>query len=184
MPALVYSISTQVFRHPCIVHRPISSSERIILWRYLVREEAVEDRNLLHDVVAHLGDLGEEEEGEEAGYTAESGCENAAKNVLERAGEEGIVARVVDKKDMGDALLCCSADGNAVVVLRNGVSVVLLASGGFPTAVCRSACVRVRPLLESVSQVCCRPMPLSSLLQSVILTCSSFLFSHGPVSSF
>jgi hypothetical protein len=142
MQALMYSISTQAFRHPCIVHRPISSSERIVLWRYLVREEAVEDRNLLHDVVAHLGDLGEEEESEEAGYTAESGCEDAAKNVLERAGEDGIVARVMDKKDMGDVLLCSSVDGDAVVVLRNGVSVVLLASESFPIAVCKSACAR------------------------------------------
>jgi hypothetical protein len=55
-----------------------SSSEGVVLGRYLVREELVEYRNFLHDVVAHLGDLGEKEEGKEAGYTAESGCEGAA----------------------------------------------------------------------------------------------------------
>jgi hypothetical protein len=54
------------------------SSERIVLGRYLDGEELVEYRNLLHDVLAHLGDLGEEEESEEAGCTAESGCEDAA----------------------------------------------------------------------------------------------------------
>jgi len=43
-----------------------------------MREELVQDRNLLHDVVAHLGDLGEEEEGEETGYTAETGGEATA----------------------------------------------------------------------------------------------------------
>ena len=53
-------------------------SERVILRRYLNREELVQDRNLLHDVVAHLGDFGEEEEGEEAGYTAEAGGEATA----------------------------------------------------------------------------------------------------------
>jgi hypothetical protein len=58
-------------------------SERIVLRRYLVREEAVEDRDLLHNVLAYLGHLGEEEEGEEAGYTAESGSEGAAVDVLE-----------------------------------------------------------------------------------------------------
>jgi len=61
------------------VHAPNAErSERVILRRYLNREELVQDRNLLHDVVAHLGDFGEEEEGEESGYTAEAGGEATA----------------------------------------------------------------------------------------------------------
>jgi len=60
-----------------------------------VGEELVKHRDLLHDVVANLGDLGEEEEGEEASYTAEAGSERA--------------------------VLCCDVEGNAVVVLRDGV---------------------------------------------------------------
>ena len=58
--------------------RRIRRSERVILRRYLNRKELVQDRNLLHDVVAHLGDFGEEEEGEESGYTAEAGGEATA----------------------------------------------------------------------------------------------------------
>jgi hypothetical protein len=75
----------------------MESSERVILRRYLVREELVQNGNLLHDVVAHLGDFGEEEEGEEAGYTAETGSE--------------------------DTVLGSLVEGEAVVVLRDGVSV-------------------------------------------------------------
>ena len=60
-------------------------------------EELVENGNLLHDVVAYLGDLGEEEEGEEAGYTAETG------------GEDTVLGGLVE--------------GQAVVVLGDGVSV-------------------------------------------------------------
>merc|ERR1711964_221912 len=66
-----------------ILYSPVQSSpvhaaersERVILRRYFNRKELVQDRNLLHDVVAHLGDFGEEEEGEESGYTAEAGGE-------------------------------------------------------------------------------------------------------------
>ena len=61
-------------------------SERVILRRYLNREELVQDGNLLHDVVAHLGDFGEEEEGEESGYTAEAGGEATAGMGLVRVG--------------------------------------------------------------------------------------------------
>jgi len=71
-------------------------SERVILRRYLNRKELVQDGNLLHDVVAHLGHLGEEEEGEESGYTAEAGGEAAAVDGVslgvgwvERGGDEG-----------------------------------------------------------------------------------------------
>ena len=76
--------------------REKESSERVILGRYLVGEELVENGNLLHDVVAYLGDLGEEEEGEEAGYTAETG------------GEDTVLGGLVE--------------GKAVVVLGDGVS--------------------------------------------------------------
>lgn len=41
-------------------------------------EELVQDGNLLHDIIADLGNLGEEEEGKEAGYTTESGSESTA----------------------------------------------------------------------------------------------------------
>lgn len=41
-------------------------------------EELIQDGNLLHNIIAHLGNFGKEEEGEEAGYTAESGSESAA----------------------------------------------------------------------------------------------------------
>ena len=81
MQPLMYSMS--LLTHVLYTATPPAScSERIVLRRYLVREELVEDRNLLHDVVAHLGHLGEEEESEKAGYTAESGCEGAAVYVL------------------------------------------------------------------------------------------------------
>lgn len=60
-------------------------------------EELVENGNLLHDVVAYLGYLGEEKEGEEAGYTAETG------------GEDTVLGGLVE--------------GEAVVVLGDGVSV-------------------------------------------------------------
>ena len=59
-------------------------------------EELVENGNLLHDVVAYLGYLGEEKEGEEAGYTAETG------------GEDTVLGGLVE--------------GQAVVVLGDGVS--------------------------------------------------------------
>lgn len=86
---------------PCPVPRASKrkeSSERVILGRYLVGEELVENGNLLHDVVAYLGYLGEEEEGEEASYTAETG------------GEDTVLGGLVE--------------GHAVVVLGDGVSVV------------------------------------------------------------
>lgn len=55
-----------------------SRSEGVVLRRYLVGKELVQDGYLLHDIIAHLGNLGEEEEGEEAGNTTETGCEDAA----------------------------------------------------------------------------------------------------------
>lgn len=51
--------------------------ERIVLRGDLVCEELVEDGDLLHDVVAHLGDLGEEKESEESGYATETAGEYA-----------------------------------------------------------------------------------------------------------
>jgi hypothetical protein len=60
-----------------------------------VCEELVQHGDLLHNVIAHLGDFGEEEESEETGYTTESGGEST------------------ESRD--------GADCDAVVVLRNGV---------------------------------------------------------------
>lgn len=65
----------------------------VVLWWNLVCEELVEDRDLLHDVVAHLGDLCEEEESEEAGCATET------------AGKDTVLHERVD--------------GDAVVVLCN-----------------------------------------------------------------
>jgi hypothetical protein len=41
-------------------------------------EVAAEYRHLLHNVLAHLWYLGEEEEGEETGYATETGSESTA----------------------------------------------------------------------------------------------------------
>jgi len=77
--------SSPVQSSPCA-----ERSERVILRRYLNREELVQDGDFLHDVVAHLGNFGEEEEGEESGYTAEAGGEAAAVDGLVYAsGGEG-----------------------------------------------------------------------------------------------
>ena len=98
-------------------------SERVILRRYLNREELVQDGNLLHDVVAHLGDFGEEEEGEESGYTAEAGGEATTGMGLVCVGREGGMGRGV--LDAGDVLFRGLLEGEAVVVLGDGVSVVV-----------------------------------------------------------
>lgn len=77
---------------PCIVvhHHPNTPTqaestrlgagclEGVVLRRYLVGEELVDNGNLLHNVIAHPRDLGEEEESKEAGYTTESGGESTA----------------------------------------------------------------------------------------------------------
>lgn len=60
--------------------RPCSATHLkwVVLGCDLDCEELVQDGDLLHDVVADLGDLGEEEEGEEAGYAAEATGEDTA----------------------------------------------------------------------------------------------------------
>ena len=120
-----------------ILYTPVQSSpvlapersERVILRRYLNREELVQDGNLLHDVVAHLGDFGEEEEGEETGYTAEAGGEATAGMGLVVCVCVGWVEGAGDgqrKVEGGeDVLFRGLLEGEAVVVLGDGVSVVV-----------------------------------------------------------
>lgn len=52
--------------------------EGVVLRGHLDDEVVAEHGDLHHDVVAHARDLGEEEEGEEAGDAAKAGCEGAA----------------------------------------------------------------------------------------------------------
>lgn len=52
--------------------------EGVVLRRNLDVKVVAQNGDLLHDVVAHAGHLGEEEEGEDAGNAAEAGCEGAA----------------------------------------------------------------------------------------------------------
>lgn len=79
---LIYSKPAQSIAKamPRIIHPPLHIAkhlERVVLRRNLLLEEAAQ-RSPHHDVVANLGDLGEEEEGEEAGNAAESGSQGAA----------------------------------------------------------------------------------------------------------
>jgi hypothetical protein len=54
----------------------------VVLWCNLDVEVVAQDGDLLHDVLANLGHLGEEEEGEESSYTTEAaGKGTAAKSV-------------------------------------------------------------------------------------------------------
>lgn len=55
-------------------HHPL---EWVVLGGDLADEVVAENGHLAHNVLAHAGDLGEEEEGEESGYTAETGCDGA-----------------------------------------------------------------------------------------------------------
>lgn len=48
--------------------------ERVVLRRNLVDEVVADNGDILHDVVADAGDLGEEEDRGEAGNAAEEGC--------------------------------------------------------------------------------------------------------------
>lgn len=52
--------------------------ERVVLGGDLDVEERAQDGDLLHDVLAHAGDLGEEEDGEDTGGGAEAGSSGAA----------------------------------------------------------------------------------------------------------
>jgi hypothetical protein len=63
-----------------ILPRPdFAHLERVVLWCNLLDEEVSEHRNLLHNVVANLGYLGEEEEGEEASDTTEAASKGTAR---------------------------------------------------------------------------------------------------------
>jgi hypothetical protein len=85
---------------PRIIHllHQTKHLERVVLRRNLLLEEGTQ-RSPHHDVVANLGDLGEEEQGEETGNAAESAgedtavlCEYAFEGRGEREGEGGTYA--------------------------------------------------------------------------------------------
>jgi hypothetical protein len=61
----------------CTPSRP-AHLERVILRRDLLDKVVSEDGDLLHNVLADARYLGEEEEGEETGYTAEAASESTA----------------------------------------------------------------------------------------------------------
>ena len=56
----------------------IVRSERVILRRDLNHKVISKNRDLLHDILADLGYLGEEEEGEDSGYGSEGSSSHAA----------------------------------------------------------------------------------------------------------
>ena len=66
---------------PCILYIPQPSFhlKGVVLWSNLHVEVVSQHRNLLHDVVANLGYLGEEEEGEESSYTSEAAGKGTAR---------------------------------------------------------------------------------------------------------
>lgn len=70
--------NTTAPRFPCFPFISHPDLEGVVLRRNFVVEEVAENGDLLDDVVAHAGHLGEEEEGEEAGYAAEAAGKSAA----------------------------------------------------------------------------------------------------------
>lgn len=89
--------------------------ERVVLRRNLLLEEAAQ-RSPHHDVVANLGDLGEEKEGEESGDAAKAGSQGAA-----------VLCKCVFGRRYGhgdDVRLDEVAGGNAVEVALDGVPAV------------------------------------------------------------
>jgi hypothetical protein len=56
---------------------PVAHSEGVILRRDLDHKVASKNRDLLHDILADLGYLGEEEEGEDSGYGSEGSSGHA-----------------------------------------------------------------------------------------------------------
>lgn len=116
---LIYSKQAQSIAKamPRIIHllRKAKQLERVVLWRDLLLEETAQ-RSPHHDVVANLGDLGEEEEGEESGNAAKAGSQGAAalsEYVL--GGRWGVDC---------DILLDEVVGGNAVEVGLDGVPAV------------------------------------------------------------
>ena len=81
MQPLIYSKPAQsnAKAMPRIIH-PLQQAEhleRVVLRRNLLLEETAQG-SPHHDVVANLGDLGEEEQGEETGNAAETGSHGTA----------------------------------------------------------------------------------------------------------
>ena len=84
---MLWSYCTPHFHSPppptshccCKENHPL---EWVVLWGHLADEEVAENGHLAHDVLAHAGDLGEEEEGEEAGYATETSCDGATSRPL------------------------------------------------------------------------------------------------------
>lgn len=57
---------------------PVLRSERVVLRRDLDHKVVSKNRDLLHDIFADLGYLGEEEECEDAGYGSEGSSSHSA----------------------------------------------------------------------------------------------------------
>jgi hypothetical protein len=67
---------------PYSTPQPSLNLEGVILRRNLVDKVVAEDRDLLHDVLAHARYFSEEEEGKETGYTAEASGKATTRMVL------------------------------------------------------------------------------------------------------
>jgi hypothetical protein len=114
------------------MHRSLKG---VVLRRNLLVEELVENRDLLHDVVADPGYLGEEEEGEDASDAAEAAEDGAAGGGQLAALRRGVlskgeVLRGILRSNMGirrcawkNVLSDCGLCGDAVEVDRGLVSV-------------------------------------------------------------
>jgi hypothetical protein len=53
----------------------------VVLWSNLNVEVVAQHRDLLHNVLANLGNLGEEEQGKESSYTTEAAGKSTAENL-------------------------------------------------------------------------------------------------------
>jgi hypothetical protein len=77
--------------------------EGVVLGGNLLDEVAANERNLLHDILSYLGDVGEEEEGEDTGNGTEASSGGTARrDFVSRLYEkrlEVICSRVTDLRD-------------------------------------------------------------------------------------
>ena len=83
-------------RKVCVGRREIERLERVVLDGDLLDEVVADEGNLLHNILANLGNVGEEEEGKDAGDGAVSSSSGSAMNVLVCArgrcmSEEGLI---------------------------------------------------------------------------------------------
>ena len=123
LPCYDTQLPTNLFHPP-----PFPPLERVVLGRNLLDEVVSEDGHLLHNILAHAGHLGEEEEREEAGYTAEACGETAAVGLSVHGSKKGMLSQTcgcsllrVPRKHMGDVLPDNVVEGPAVVVAGNRV---------------------------------------------------------------